>query len=575
MIARFYNYTGERNRLDKSSALALLYEVDNFYLKATSNVDDLDIRIVLPRFEGAMVVDGNGNDIVTSGGDSLLTGDLSPVDFMNINYVYLDGLKSYYFVTSRAIENNTILILSLSIDLLMSHKDDIIGLTLFCSRAEQGFNPALYDSFRPTASELAESRYDLPLNGNITFSKDFSETDNHIILSTLINPYYDLEWTDPDRPYRHRAPLKRLSDITTNILGESERIDPFPVSQGANSMQYYAVSEGYVTRLANILFINQSVDNFVVSIVAFPFDLSGFIDSSDTSFVLAGNGEDNGIYPYRVGDSSANLPDYDNLENYRPRYHYGGIIPPLVLSEFRFLDSADNDYHNLEPYCSYEIYIPFYGYVPVSASGLKGHWLKIFYTLSTMDGSGTAYLYDDTAKMVIFSANVQVGFKIELTKSNLTQLRNLEAQKGISLLINYLSGIVSIGANASTGNAFGVGASLVNLAGNTAQTIQAVSQMIPTANVNVGQPSSSIFGSYKPYVRRIAKIDTFPSSDFFYYDRYLHLYGRPLNEYIEIRYHIGEGFKVFNASSSDLDGINATIEEKTAIADLLKAGIYI
>ena len=574
MIARFYNYQGERNRLDKSSLLTLLKEEEAFYLKGIADFDDLRITVNINLAKRTEIVLSDDSEVVLADDVPITNEEFEEASFRNVNYVYLDSLKAYYFVTAREIYNVSTLILTLSIDLLMTYKSAILAKTLLCVRRETNYDISLYDGFRPTRTYYEEERIEIPINGNVTFKKDFEGTENHLIITTLHNPYFHLNWTDIDHPFRKLVTQESLENVYSDLNGEEESIDTFQVSQGAMSMQYYCISEDYATRLANILYINETKNNFIVSVVSFPFDVSIGLDTDDTSAVLAGEGEDPAIYPYREEDNSANYPDYYNPENYRIHFPYGGILPLITLSTFVFLDDYDLDYRNFEPYSQYDIYIPFYGYVAISAREAKGHTLSICYSLSTYDGSGTAYLMDKTRNVIVWSASVQVGHSIEFSKTNIQQLQNKHLQQGISLGLSYLTALLGFAGSMASGNAVGAGVSAVGAISKTAETFASMATDIPKANVNTGTPSSSVFSSYKPYIRRTRKNDTFADGTQ-NYQRYLHLYGRPYNRWLIVGNIVGDGFASFDVDSDQLTDINATRTELEALSTLLKNGIYV
>lgn len=101
---RFYNNIAEFNRVDKTNYLT---EVTSLYgvLKEPVSITEPVISIeyeLLPHF----------------------------------NYVYIPEFNRYYFIDDYVIDVNNIYILKLSIDVLMSYKQGILGTSAFITRTE-------------------------------------------------------------------------------------------------------------------------------------------------------------------------------------------------------------------------------------------------------------------------------------------------------------------------------------------------------------------------------------------------------------------------------------------------------
>ena len=113
MKITLYNTTSENNRLNKN--LTKILDIENAKVMNTSNL--LNLQIFIKR------------DLVS--------------DFNNINYLYIDSYKRYYFV-DVTIENG-FLVLNCSIDVLMTYKSAILNLTATITRNENLKNGYLED----------------------------------------------------------------------------------------------------------------------------------------------------------------------------------------------------------------------------------------------------------------------------------------------------------------------------------------------------------------------------------------------------------------------------------------------
>lgn len=82
----------------------------------------------------------------------VITIALSTVGAKNyaaVNYAYLPDWGRYYFVDDITLENNGLLTLTLSVDVLMSYKGKILSSKQFIARAESLNSPLYIDSERP------------------------------------------------------------------------------------------------------------------------------------------------------------------------------------------------------------------------------------------------------------------------------------------------------------------------------------------------------------------------------------------------------------------------------------------
>lgn len=100
------------------------------------------------------------------------------------NYVYIEDLKRYYFITDITIMTNNIISLSLKADVLTTYKDSIMNLQGIIERNENTFDVNLNDSELP----IKEGReiYYIELSTSSVFkeSDPLHATDN-LCLTTI------------------------------------------------------------------------------------------------------------------------------------------------------------------------------------------------------------------------------------------------------------------------------------------------------------------------------------------------------------------------------------------------------
>lgn len=82
-------------------------------------------------------------------GCSILTPSVRVRNVVNIrdcNYVYIPSLKRYYFVEDLFFDSNTATVLKLKVDVLMSHKTEILNTEQIVTRQENNYNLYLNDT---------------------------------------------------------------------------------------------------------------------------------------------------------------------------------------------------------------------------------------------------------------------------------------------------------------------------------------------------------------------------------------------------------------------------------------------
>lgn len=82
-------------------------------------------------------------------GCSILTPSVRVRNVVNIrdcNYIYIPSLKRYYFVDDLFFDSNTTTVLKLKVDVLMSHKSEILNTEQIVTRQENNYNLYLNDT---------------------------------------------------------------------------------------------------------------------------------------------------------------------------------------------------------------------------------------------------------------------------------------------------------------------------------------------------------------------------------------------------------------------------------------------
>ena len=98
----------------------------------------------------------------------------------NFNYVYIPIFNRYYYVDDVVSVNNKLWSISLSVDVLMSHKDKLLECRGFIDRNEKTFDGAIVDSLRPIQQGQNISVY----RNNINYV--FSDVGSYILTGSVL-----------------------------------------------------------------------------------------------------------------------------------------------------------------------------------------------------------------------------------------------------------------------------------------------------------------------------------------------------------------------------------------------------
>lgn len=110
---KLYKYSGETNRLDKTSRLS---NETVFTGSARESIDKMHVSVLL-----------------------------QVANIPELNYAYIQEFNRYYFIDSITMEKNNMCRVDMSTDVLMSHKTDIKSCAGIVSRNENLFNSRLID----------------------------------------------------------------------------------------------------------------------------------------------------------------------------------------------------------------------------------------------------------------------------------------------------------------------------------------------------------------------------------------------------------------------------------------------
>ena len=121
MVVRFFNYTGDFRKCDKTNGLSLLLVYSATYLKEPESIRSINLRIQYASQEDKAIL-------------------------LQSNYCYIEDLGRYYEIRPESVlELGGIVVMGLEEDDIMSNLDEVMQLRAIVKRQENKYNLYLND----------------------------------------------------------------------------------------------------------------------------------------------------------------------------------------------------------------------------------------------------------------------------------------------------------------------------------------------------------------------------------------------------------------------------------------------
>lgn len=411
------------------------------------------------------------------------------------DYNYLKAFGRYYFITTIVSVAENMWDITAKLDVLATNRKNIGNSTLYVERASNRYDVSLIDTFFPAQV----GRKTIVENGLSIFSN---------------SGFFVIGLTGkPEANPKSAVTYYKLSKDEMKAL-----LEYFYTDSNFTEVIKDSVTKGFFNPF-----------QYIVSCQWFPFVFS--VGTGDSVSIKFGWWDDTGLVGHTI-DSYVTL----------------GVPNPLKIKVPRHYTPND-DYRNSEPYTIYQLYVPFFGLISISASQLID-CTDIGYSLYTDVNTGVGLLriygiHSDGSQSIITDLTAQVGVDIAL------------AQTGITIGSFVQSAVGGI-ASAVTGSALGpVGA----VAGSVSGVANAA------GNLALSENSKNTNG-----VRSYVDFDPIAKLICFYYDCYIDgiaEVGKPLFEYVTINTIPGY-IKCLNASIN----IEGHFEESVEINNYLNGGFF-
>lgn len=515
-----YNNFSETNQVNKN--ISKVIELEGSLLESTSIINPIIKIFFNPEGMESYVVEDNQEYIVFNG--LKITWDSFIYDYvLAANYAYIPEFNRYYFINDIISVRRNIWQLIMNVDVLMSYKDELLKLDAFVLRNEFDFNKYVKDDLLTYYydKEVIEYVADKGDKVNTTFSSTPSSYFRNCMLSVINDRILLQSNTVP-------APDTSLPNVNNEVSGQSM------------VCKMYYCSPISVTRLARLILNDDTLANFIISAILLPFNLRW--DYEEEEYLRLGDQE--------VGDDLTKVTVYPATPNLSEYY---------VIADFTIIGDSFMDY---EPYTSYDLWIPYLGWVKVNADDILNNRIIVYYVVDFLTGNAQVTIYDITNGKNVYTSNCQLGIKIGFSSTNAREVKDNETSNNIGLTVGLLSSSLAIIGGAVTYNPVAVGGGAVAMGSTIAKFIQNNNTNYSRAS---GSLSSSNGGVYASQEVKIRKTKLKPKN---YNDDYAKLFGKPLNEYRKLS--TLHGFttvgnihieNVASATRNEHDQLKALLEE--------------
>ena len=543
MNITLYKSKSSMNTVDTGGAnLTPLLTVSGNFKNAQSILTPI---VIIDTIDSLLLVDDNGQVVLDDYKRPLLTSRDASKEIIKANYCYIDELQRYYFISDIQVVNNDLIQLYLKEDVLYTYANQIKEHTAYISRNEFTNTPLIEDRNEQLFYDKEVSYKDtVTITGGeaVNFAFNVSQLGTNNIIFSALSKQTDYRAGLVDVP-KDLPSFNYINEFYTTLLSVDRPL-LIPYIAG----QY----------IAQLCLEKDSNKSYIKNMLICPFDVT---NQTDTTKSL----------PIYLGDN--NISDMGSSTD--PTQKVGNVHPMkaltsdyLVVADFTIPDATS--YLDYEPYCQYEIFVPFYGYVTLPINKVRGKRILLYYALDWQKGTGMAFIsmITGTENRVIWNSQVDPFIHVELSTTN--NYENKVAKNGVvtSTVLGSLSAGISLVAGVATANPLAIAAGAMGLGKTIASSVQTSQGIIDRANVGFTDGMLSQYSNTKPFLR-ITKMKTTNTIN---KDNYAHLFGLPLYKSYKLK--DLRGYTII--SEINLDDLDtAKSSELVELYSLLKGGVYL
>ena len=508
-----YQNSSENNRIDKTEYLTSVGEIEG-YLRQETNI-----------INPTIVIEYN-----------------KVIDF---NYIYISTFNRYYFVNSVSSVRTNLWRIELSVDVLMTYKDTILNYECFVSRNENTYDAYIEDKYLPLKYEK-----------EIEYIEEWASTDTN----SFFKGYTAIITTIASNS---ALPEEEKIEITTPFEdgnGNVAMTSTFETgSSGFKVVQFIPEQNSYgkvINKIVEKVVGDDKVASYILSFIVFPI-----WNPAIYSQVQYESGT-----KFYYGESAIDMTDVVDTGVTPVCVLKGDTIAPIYMRSFD-VPQKYNSFLDYEPYSTYELWLPFHGWVKLNATLVVGKLLSVYYIIQPDSTKGTILVKNVNDGVVALEVPCDIGVEIAVNSTNAQEIANRKNAAAVGL-----------GTSAAIGVAAGVlGMATLNpvlMLGGVASMLGGVSNFVQqTTDLRTEGKGSVNSGNEGLYSDRIIKLKITRTplavDDLTKYAKYI---GRPLQTNVKLNtltgYTIVGGVHVENLPQ-------ATESEKQEIEKILRQGFII
>lgn len=451
------------------------------------------------------------------------------ISIFDVNYIYIEEFKRYYFVKDINIINSKLFILSCECDVLDSHKDELLVLDALIERNEFLYNNLLEDNMASYLYDKDITLYNLDTIGCVLLSTTINSNPNTMYQA------YNIIWatmTDGDD----------VDNISPGIdMNVSSTQQGFAKGENINALQSHLDLE----ELVKVYIKNDVKLSYLKHLTVYPFQ-SNFLGATSHGAIKINNHE------------------YTEIMNWKD---VEIVTEKVLIGTFDFHKTPFEDYTYFAPYTKYELYIPYYGYVDLNAEDINGSLLEVYYLVNYLTGEATANItaVQKGKTRLLFTSACQLGTKIPLNSTNAYEIEKEKDALIMSTSIGVISNTMQIALGWASYNPMMMASGGMGMASTLGNAFTKANQFYVSGKIDTSKAVFNNFNPLKPHLKKTTLIKNNDNADF---EKY---YGKPLNEVKNLSTLSG----YTKVADIHLENVSALDGEKSAIESLLKTGIII
>ena len=525
MKAIFYNNTSEAIKVDKD--LEYIAELDIVFKTSVSLKNPIiDLELKFQDNKTLIeVVDENNEDVVFGlDNDSMVTD--YPFSITDFNYCYIPVLERYYFISNPILITPELFRYELAEDVLMTFKNQFRELNAFISRNEFDFNRLVKDDLEPFEYKkevLIEKVHNI---GAVSEFKTKDLTNNCMITYLTSEP---IRYSNGDG----------LGGIRPYMVGNNL------------STQYMICDISNLRNIAKELYTDAPSLSYVKNLRIYPFEIET-------------DGDHHEMFTASITIGSKTISISNGF--------YWPINPWYKIKIAYFDFSEFKNFWEYPPYTTYELWIPYYGWITLNPDVIaENNSLELYYIINFETGEATVYLEDisEDERNIVFSSPVNLGVTVALSSTNARELENARISNVMNGTIGLVGSAIQVGSGAFTGNPVAMAMGVMNATKTVGSIINNVNTMYEKAEAKVNSASDGVFNPQEVLIKTTSLIGSIK------YDseikEWRHLFGKPLNTIRKLSNL--SGYTVIG--DINLDNVKAFENEKIELYDLLKSGIIL